>query len=168
VFPEANAARTPACADGGVLPPLAGAIGCLQANEVIKLITGTGELLAGKLLLYNSLDSTSRIIKTGNKSRISVTALATDHITQLTLTEWQQQPDTFYLVDVRTPAEHAAGNLGGINIPLAELNASHLAAITQPILFYCATGKRSMEAARLLQGTPGVEIYTLAGGIPDQ
>lgn len=49
------AGSVPACAEAGVLGVLPGIIGSLQAMEVIKLITGIGELLVGRLLLYDAL-----------------------------------------------------------------------------------------------------------------
>ena len=45
----------PSCAEAGVLGALTGVVGTLQAMEVIKLITGIGEPLVGRLLLYDAL-----------------------------------------------------------------------------------------------------------------
>ncbi|TXR49992.1 molybdopterin-synthase adenylyltransferase MoeB [Phyllobacterium endophyticum] len=53
----------PACAEAGVLGVLPGVIGTLQATEVIKLITGIGEPLVGRLLLYDALSSRFETIK---------------------------------------------------------------------------------------------------------
>ena len=53
----------PACAEAGVLGVLPGVIGTLQATEVIKLITGIGEPLIGRLLLYDALTSRFETIK---------------------------------------------------------------------------------------------------------
>ena len=53
IFPNVNAAQIPNCAEGGVMPALAGIIGCIQANEVIKYFTGQGELLAGKIMMFD-------------------------------------------------------------------------------------------------------------------
>lgn len=51
----------------GVLPPVPGLIGMIQATEAIKLITGIGKLLDGELLLYNALDLSSRKLKIGKQ-----------------------------------------------------------------------------------------------------
>lgn len=55
LFPEAPPSESiPSCAEGGVLGVLPGVIGAIQATEVIKAITGVGELLSGKLLIYDA------------------------------------------------------------------------------------------------------------------
>lgn len=53
----------PSCQEGGILGAVAGALGVLQANEVLKFILATGELLSGRLLIFNALDSTFRTVK---------------------------------------------------------------------------------------------------------
>ncbi|MDH0365635.1 molybdopterin-synthase adenylyltransferase MoeB [Brucella anthropi] len=64
LFPEAPPPGTvPTCAEAGVLGVLPGVIGSLQAMEVIKLITGIGEPLIGRLLLYNALSVRFEIIR---------------------------------------------------------------------------------------------------------
>ena len=66
LFPQlSNPENTPDSNQSGVLGTLTGIIGALQAQEVIKLITGIGEVLAGKLLLFNVLNYQIRIIKYG-------------------------------------------------------------------------------------------------------
>jgi adenylyltransferase/sulfurtransferase len=54
----------PSCAEAGVLGALCGTIGSIQATEVLKLILGVGEPLAGRLLLYDALSLETRIVKT--------------------------------------------------------------------------------------------------------
>ena len=53
----------PSCQEAGILGAVAGIIGVIQANEVLKYILGIGELLAGKLLVFNALDSFFRQVK---------------------------------------------------------------------------------------------------------
>jgi molybdopterin/thiamine biosynthesis adenylyltransferase len=56
LFPEPPpAGLVPSCAEAGVLGALTGVVGTLQAMEVIKLVTGIGEPLVGRLLLYDGL-----------------------------------------------------------------------------------------------------------------
>ena len=64
VFPEAPPAGTmPSCAEGGIVGSLAGVMGSLQATEVIKEITGIGLSMAGRLLIYDALETRFRNIR---------------------------------------------------------------------------------------------------------
>lgn len=64
LYPEAPPpGLVPSCAEGGVLGILPGIIGCIQANETIKLILGKGETLAGRLLLFDALKMKFRELK---------------------------------------------------------------------------------------------------------
>lgn len=53
----------PSCQEAGILGAVAGVIGTIQANEVLKFILGAGELLIGKLLVFNAMDSFFRQVK---------------------------------------------------------------------------------------------------------
>jgi molybdopterin/thiamine biosynthesis adenylyltransferase len=69
LFPEPPpAGLVPTCAEAGVLGALTGVIGTLQALEVIKLITGIGEPLLGRLLLYDALGARFDTIRYGGKA----------------------------------------------------------------------------------------------------
>lgn len=64
LFPEPPPpGAVPSCQEGGILGAVAGVMGVLQANEVLKLILNTGEPLSGRLLIFNALDSTFRTVK---------------------------------------------------------------------------------------------------------
>ncbi len=64
LFPEPPPpGLVPSCQEAGILGAVAGVIGVIQANEVLKLVLGTGELLTGKLLVFNALDSSFRKVK---------------------------------------------------------------------------------------------------------
>lgn len=64
LFPEPPPpGAVPSCQEGGILGAVAGVMGVLQANEVLKFILNTGELLSGRLLIFNALDSTFRTVK---------------------------------------------------------------------------------------------------------
>ena len=68
LFPEAPPpGLVPSCAEAGVIGALTGVIGTLQAMEVIKLITGAGEPLIGRLLLYDGLAASFRTVRYGRK-----------------------------------------------------------------------------------------------------
>jgi len=64
IFPEAPAAGlAPSCAEAGVLGPLPGIIGTMMAAEAVKLVTGAGTPLRGRLLIWNALDAEARVIR---------------------------------------------------------------------------------------------------------
>ncbi len=70
VFPEPPPpGEVPSCAEAGVLGALPGIIGTIQATEVIKLILGKGEPLAGRMLLLDALAMDFRIVKVRRNSK---------------------------------------------------------------------------------------------------
>ena len=169
IFPAVDAAQIPDCAEGGVIPTLAGIIGCMQANEIIKYLTNTGELLTGKLLILDALTLQSRIINIGTVSRTTIVSLAeTIEIPSLNVSQLKDliNKGGYLLIDVRTPAEHLEFNIGGKNIPLTELNNDNSFLDNGTIVFYCQSGKRSTEAAkRALAKDPTARVFSLVGGV---
>ncbi|RCH56083.1 thiamine biosynthesis protein [Mucilaginibacter hurinus] len=172
LYPRVNAAQIPNCTEGGVIPTLAGVIGCLQANEVLKYITNTGELLKGKVLLFDALVMQSRVIKTGTVTTTAITALqgtcATPVMTAGAL-KAALINNEIDLIDVRTAEERNAFDIGGKHIPLHEL-AENLHQINPDAktVFYCASGKRSGDAVELVKRKmPDAELYSLEGGMKE-
>jgi len=172
VFPEVDATQVPNCAEGGVIPTLAGIIGCMQANEVIKYITKTGELLAGKILMFDAQTLQSRIIKIGSTSKVSIKQLKqTENIPLISATELKKGlgENRFELIDVRTDRERDENDIGGKHIPLIELedHLDYFAGSGEKV-FYCATGKRSADAVKLIkQKYPDAKIFSLNGGLEE-
>lgn len=73
VFPHApKAGLAPACAEAGVLSPLPGVIGAMMAVEAVKHITGAGQGLAGRLLIYDALDAQVRSITVARNANCPV------------------------------------------------------------------------------------------------
>ncbi|MBS1772378.1 MAG: HesA/MoeB/ThiF family protein [Bacteroidetes bacterium] len=165
VFPDVNAAMIPDCADGGVLPTLAGIIGCMQANEVIKYITKTGEILAGKLLIFDAQTMQNRVMKISGVTKTNITSLEQSiNIPTITIQELQSSIDDYELIDVRSIEEHIAFNIGGRNIPLDEIVS--FIPNGKTVVFYCASGKRSAEAVRIIkQQNLNIAALSLEGGI---
>jgi molybdopterin/thiamine biosynthesis adenylyltransferase/rhodanese-related sulfurtransferase len=166
LFPDVDASQIPNCADGGVIPTLAGIIGCMQANEVIKYITKTGDLLAGKVLIFDAQTLQSRIIKIGSITQHLVRRLV-ETIVVPTITDEELKKGltdgSINLVDVRSAAERAAFNIGGEHIPLNEIEF-HLEEFTSGnrIVFYCASGKRSAEAVKLVKKRfPEANVFSI-------
>ena len=168
VFPEVDASQIPNCAEGGVIPTLAGIIGCMQANEVIKYITNTGELIAGKILILDAQTLQSRIIKIGNSTKTNITQLPSAIAVPLVdVNELMKLiNESFYtLIDVRSNEERAEFNIGGNHIPVNMLETYQFN-FTKPILFYCASGKRSAEAVKMIKKKYlDANVASLKGGL---
>lgn len=176
LYPEPPPPGTvPSCAEGGVLGVLPGIIGSMQANEVIKIITGIGEALVGKLFLFDAASMSSRIIKLMAQAPYPITALRDTNyyctpaqlevpsIDKITLAQWQTEGRSFQLIDVRQPEEYARQNLGGLLIPLGEI-LDNLDKIDRhhPVVIHCQSGMRSKEAILLLQRQLGWQhLYNL-------
>ncbi len=170
LFPQVNASLIPNCADGGVIPTLAGIIGCIQANEAIKYITKTGELLAGKVLVFDAATLQSRAIKIGHNTQTRITSLVeTTTIPIMTVEEVKAglAEDTLELVDIRTDQERDAINIGGLHFEADEVD-DYVEYLTNDRLkvLYCSSGKRSAEAVKLIkQKWPDAKVYSLEGGL---
>ena len=170
VFATVNTTQIPGCANGGVMPTLAGIIGCMQANEVIKYFTGSGELLAGKILIFDVQTMQSRIIKLGRVTKTNITALTkTLYEPVITVKELKEVIDknVYELIDVRTPEEHTLFNIGGMHVPVNELeNYTPFMGSKKAIVMYCSTGKRSGEAVKIIRNKfPLANVYSLQGGL---
>ena len=177
IFPDPPGIdEVPNCAEIGVIGVLPGIIGTYMANEAIKVICEMGEVLSGKLLCINALDGMSNIFKITNSSgseqnRHSIQAGTInntgDEITAEELLHLQNnKADEVYLVDVRENYEFEDHNLGGVNIPLYELqDRINELPEDMTIVFYCQTGQRSKIAVQLLKEIFMTKVYSLKGGM---
>jgi sulfur-carrier protein adenylyltransferase/sulfurtransferase len=181
IFPTPPpAGLIPDCAEGGVLGVLPGIIGSMQASEVIKVLTGIGEPLAGRLFLFDAQTFTAKSLKI-KKSLHYVpveklidyeifcgikTATTIPEISIADFKKMQVENADFQLVDVREPYEYAVANLGGILYPLSILpeKAAFLSKI-RPIVVHCQSGARSAKAVAELQKLGFDNAVSLAGGI---
>jgi sulfur-carrier protein adenylyltransferase/sulfurtransferase len=170
LFPEVDATQIPNCAEGGVIPTLAGIVGCMQANEVIKYITKTGEILAGKILILDAQTLQSRIIKIAAVTKTNIQGLTTTpNAPGISVIELKKglAENLFELIDIRTDRERDEFNIGGKHIPLIKLeeNIDYFSGRGTKVL-YCATGKRSDEAVKLIkQKYPEAKVFSLEGGL---
>ncbi len=166
IFPNAEESQVPNCREGGVIPTLAGMVGCMQANEAIKYITRSEDLLAGKLWMMNVMSGKTQIIKL-RKTTSQITDL-TETIPTISPEQFLRDKENFEMIDVRTEKEHLSFNIGGKNIPLDILqdHFSIISSTSEPILVYCQSGKRSMEAAnKIKKAFPEKEVFSLKGGM---
>jgi molybdopterin/thiamine biosynthesis adenylyltransferase/rhodanese-related sulfurtransferase len=169
----------PNCAEGGVLGVLPGVIGTLQATEAIKLITGAGETLAGRLLLFDALRTTFRVMQLRRRcdEHAPITTLI-DHeelchpmhdyeITPAELSETLRSGAKPVLVDVREPYEWDAGHIeGATHIPLAQV-PQRLGEIPRDteIVVICRMGGRSARAQQFLLQQGYTKVKNLTGGM---
>lgn len=178
----------PSCAEGGVLGVLPGIIGSLQALEVIKVITGVGEPLAGRFYIFDALNFESRTFNISrrddnplNGKNPTITQLIdyeqfcgvkavekpVKEITAKELYDLQVKGEPFQLIDVREPYEYDIVNIGAELIPLATV-ADNAAKINKDhkVIVHCKMGGRSAKAIRDLEEKFGFDnLYNLKGGI---
>jgi len=168
IFPRAENAIIADCATGGVLPTLTGIIGCMQANEVIKYITGVGNLLKSKLLILDGLTLQSKIINLPKKSFRTPddTAVEEKESLLISVKELEANIDNYQLIDVRSASERARFNIGGLNIPLENIfDDVGLVSTVKPVVIYCETGGRSLVATKYFNQRTSMNALSLEGGM---
>ena len=176
------------CSEAGVLGVLPGIIGSMQALEVIKIAAQTGDVLSGRLFLFDALSFETR---TFNISRNPENPLNGAHptLTRLIdyeqfcgvpamekkiknvspeqLQEWQQEGIVYQLIDVREQQEYDLVNLGGLLIPLGTIgDLPQKIDKDKKVVIHCKSGGRSAKAIRLLEEKYGfTNLYNLDGGL---
>jgi molybdopterin/thiamine biosynthesis adenylyltransferase/rhodanese-related sulfurtransferase len=179
----------PSCAEGGVLGVLPGLIGTMQALEAIKLITGVGQPLLGKLLHVDTLSLRFRTLTLrrdpdcpvcGDKPTITepidyqgfcgISADAAPTVPTMTVHELKQlreNGDNHFLLDVREPHEQSISRIeGAVLIPLGQLE-SRTAELPRDrrILVHCKSGGRSARAVSKLREQGFEDVWNISGGI---
>ena len=175
------------CADAGVLGVLCASIASIQVNEVIKAITGIGELQIGKLMIYEALESEHSKIDI-HKNPLCV--ICGENPTQVSLLENYESfcgvasapeisvedlkkkfaaNDDFILIDVREPDEFASSRIpGSVLIPKAhffDATALDLLPRDKEIILHCRSGVRSAHCLAIIQGAGFMNSRHLGGGI---
>ncbi|MEZ0366925.1 adenylyltransferase/sulfurtransferase MoeZ [Mycobacterium sp. pUA109] len=178
----------PSCAEGGVLGILCASIASVMGTEAIKLLTGIGEPLLGRLMVYDALEMSYRTIKIrkdpatpkitelidyddfcGVVSEEAADAAAGSTITPRELRDLLDSGSKVALIDVREPVEWDINHIEGAElIPQSSINSGEgLAKLPQdrmPVL-YCKTGVRSAEALAALKKAGFSDAVHLQGGI---
>lgn len=170
--------EVPDCNDNGVLGILPGIIGNLQALETVKAITGVGEVLSGKLLLFDGLSSVFQKIRfSARPENLEIRALRPNYdfecFTDFTAMEAEEflnlaKNDRTQLIDVRTPKEFDRNHLEiAQNIPLSELDKrQNEINFDKKVFVVCQSGIRSKKAiGQLLKARPDSEFINLSGGM---
>lgn len=179
LFPQMPAKdEMPDCNVNGVLGIIPGIIGNFQALEVVKMLTGIGEPLSGKLLLYDGLSQKIQQVSfqpvPENQSRTRLEErydyLSCELNSLVSVEEFEHMllnPKQFQLVDVRSPEEFAAFHLQDtINIPLQELaNRTDEVDIQRDVVLICQSGIRSEKALNYLNRHLDCQMFQLEGGL---
>jgi len=175
----------PSCAEGGVLGVLCASIASVMGTEAIKLITGIGESLLGRLLMYDALQMSYRTVAIRKdpatptitelvdyEEFCGVTADKVSDANAITPRELRQLLDSgrnVALIDVREPVEWDINHIDGAQlIPTSLIGSPEgLAKLPRgrtPVL-YCKTGVRSAEALVAVRKAGFADAVHLQGGI---
>jgi adenylyltransferase/sulfurtransferase len=161
------------CAEAGVLGPVPGIFGTLQALLTLKILLGLSGQLDGELLLLDFTNFSSLKIKTPRRAECPAPDCA--HIREIAREDLEIEialPSLadaaqrgLEVIDIRTPEEFAARPTAARHIAMPTLLADPgLLPAGRKFLLVCASGKRSLAAARELR-RHGVAVRSLAGGL---
>lgn len=193
LYPEAPPpGMVPSCAEGGVLGVLCASIGSVMGTEAVKLITGIGEPLVGRLMVYDALEMSYTTLKIrkdptappitelidyeafcGTISDEAADAAAGSTISVSTLNDWLEARERgerdFVLIDVREPNEYEINRVpGSVLIPKGEfLSGEALAKLPsdKQVVLYCKSGGRSAEALAVVKGAGLADAVHVGGGV---
>ncbi len=183
----------PSCAEGGVLGVLCSSIGSIMVTEAIKLITGIGDPLIGRLMVYDALEMRYTTLKIrrdpsgelptelmsdyeafcGAISDEAAEAAADSTISVTTLEGWLKERNDggrdFVLVDVREPNEYEINKIpGSVLIPKGEIlggKAFDRLPQDKQVVLHCKSGVRSAEALAVLKGAGYADSVHVGGGV---
>jgi len=178
----------PSCAEGGVLGVLCASIGSIMVTEAIKLITGIGETLLGRLMVYDALEMTYRTVKIrrdpagepitglidyevfcGSVSDEAAQAAASHTISATELKRKIDAGEHFALIDVREQNEYEIVSIpGSVLIPKGDIvSGEALSLIPQdrPVVLHCKSGARSAEALAVLHKAGFGDAVHVGGGV---
>jgi sulfur-carrier protein adenylyltransferase/sulfurtransferase len=184
----------PSCAEGGVLGVLCASIGSIQVTEAIKVITGIGDPLVGRLMIYDALEMSYRSVKVrkdpecpvcgknptitelidyeafcGAVSDEAQEAVQGSTITARDLKTMMDNGDNIFVVDVREPNEYEIVSIPGATlIPKGEfLSGAALEKLPQDkrIVLHCKSGARSAEALAVVKDAGFSDAVHVGGGV---
>jgi molybdopterin/thiamine biosynthesis adenylyltransferase/rhodanese-related sulfurtransferase len=194
LFPEPPPpGLVPSCAEGGVVGVLPGIIGVIQATEAVKIITGIGTTLSGRLLLFDALRMSFRELKLRPDPERPVIDRLIDYqafcgvagvapgqeeaaaVDAITVTELKVLLDGdtsgLVLLDVRNPPEADIAVIpGSVLIPLHRIESGEAVeevrrlAEGKTLYVHCKMGGRSAKALIALR-RHGIEGVNVSGGI---
>jgi len=180
----------PSCAEGGVLGILPGLVALVQATETVKLLTGIGEPLIGRLLQVDALRMEFREFRLRKDPAcpacganptireladyegfcgVTVAERAIPEVQAAAVKAALDRGEDLLLLDVRQPEEFSRARIeGAVLVPLGELESriGDLAAWRERrVVVTCHHGMRSLRGAEILRQSGFARIESLAGGI---
>jgi molybdopterin/thiamine biosynthesis adenylyltransferase/rhodanese-related sulfurtransferase len=175
--PAAN--EIPDCNTAGVLGVVPGIVGCQQALQVVKVVTGVGQTLSGYLQIFDFLQDDQYKVKLKAKpENKQITTLQQSYeapvcntVSLLSVEElydWYEANKVFNLIDVREKDEFEEEHLeGAVSLPLMQLKPDVVnIQLNIPVVTFCEKGARSNKAAQMLQKQyPSATIYSVLGGM---
>lgn len=192
LYPEAPPpGSVPSCAEGGVLGMLCASVGSVMVTEAIKLITGIGQTLLGRLMIYDSLALTWREVKVRKDpeaepitelvdyqafcgivpadaaSAADGSAISVRELAEMLAAREQGQAE-FELIDVREPGEYEIVSIpGSVLVPKGRIvDGDGLAPFAgKQLVFHCKTGVRSAEALAAAKKTGFDTAVHVDGGV---
>ncbi|GAB3467426.1 ThiF family adenylyltransferase [Kineococcus endophyticus] len=165
LFPTAPPPGTvPGCGEAGVLGGVCAAVASVMVTEAVKLVTGAGRPLTGRVLVHDALAMTWRELPLRPDPRRSAAEVLPTVSAQDLLRDGQEGAART-VVDVREPDEHAAGAVpGAVLLPLAELLADPGRLPGGPVVLHCERGGRSAQALRAVVASGRTDVVHLDGG----
>jgi molybdopterin/thiamine biosynthesis adenylyltransferase/rhodanese-related sulfurtransferase len=184
----------PSCAEGGVLGVLCASVGSIQVNEAIKVITGIGEPLVGRLMIYDALEMSYRTVRVqkdpecpvcgknpsitelidyeefcGAVSHEAEEAAAGSTISARDLKAMMDAGENIFVVDVREPNEYEIVSIPGAHlIPKGEfLSGEALGKLPQDkkLVLHCKSGQRSAECLAIAKNAGFSDAVHVGGGV---
>jgi adenylyltransferase/sulfurtransferase len=167
------------CEETGVLGPLPGIIGNIQAAEAIKIITGLGNTLYKRLYNYDLLEAKCYEISLNKRNDITTInkesfeqmnydfSCVDDDIPEINVTEFHKlaAQSNVFVLDVREKHERPVIDFSDAQIPMSELQTAIDDLPEKEICVICHQGIRSVYAAQLIKSKRNLNVYSLKGGL---
>ena len=173
LFPN-KSEETKNCNESGVLGTSVGIIGLFQANEVLKMILGTGEVLSGELLVYNLLTNDQQKYSFSKSDDTAMSVIdfeekynnAIEEISAFEALELASSPEVVFL-DVRNFEETPKINFpNSVQIPLDSIEKEVIQLNRNAsVVVFCQSGMRSKKAVEILMKHNFKNVKSISGGI---
>lgn len=174
IFPQPDM-NIPSCSEVGVLSTTAGLISMMQANEAIKLISGVGQTLDGKLLTYNVLDNRQMTLKIQKswEGDLEEVYEETDYtpadciiVPSVSVEELIADPESYTLLSILTAQENAVIDQEMIDVKWTDKEKIIALAKDQKCIVCCRSGRKSKAlVSQILTDHPSLHLANLEGGL---